>query len=80
MWGDRFFQCLHFKVGVGGRIKFWHKCWCGDQPSKMRFPMLFETALDKDASMESLIEIQEGGGGGGGGGVEELECGIHEKF
>ena len=46
----------------------------------MRFPMLFETALDKDASMESLIEIQEGGGGRGGDGVEELECGIHEKF
>ena len=49
--------------------------------------MLFETALDKDASMESLIEIQEGlieiqegGGGRGGDGVEELECGIHEKF
>ena len=35
--------------------------------------MLFETALDKDASLESLLEIQQvfffGGGGGRGVGV-----------
>ena len=35
--------------------------------------VLFETALDKDASVESLLERQEVG-------EEEFECGIHEKF
>ena len=42
--------------------------------------MLFETALDKDASLESLLEIQQVFFLGGGGGAEELGCGIHEKF
>ena len=35
--------------------------------------VLFEIALDKDASVESLLERQEVG-------EEEFECGIHEKF
>ena len=66
MWGDQILQCLHFEVGSSCRIQFWHNCWCGDQPLKMIFPMQFETALDKDASMEYLLEIQEVGGKGRG--------------
>ena len=42
MRGDLFFlQCFWFEVGSDSQIRFWYDCWCEDQPSKMRFPVLF---------------------------------------
>ena len=40
------------------RIQFWHDNWCGDQPLKLMFPVLFEIVMDKNASVESLSERQ----------------------
>ena len=56
MKGDSFLQYIWFEVGSGFRIRFWHDCWCGDQPLKMMFPILFEVAMDRDAFVESLLE------------------------
>ena len=56
---DRFVQCIQFEVGCGSRIRFWHDCWCGDQPWKMTFPLLFETVVDNDAYVEFLLERSE---------------------
>ena len=59
MLGDCFMQCIQFDVGCGNRIRFWHDCWCGDQPWKMTFPLLFETVVDNDAYVEFLLERSE---------------------
>ena len=33
-------------------------CWCGDQPLKYAFPVLYESAIDRAASVESLLVRQ----------------------
>ena len=42
---------LYYKVGNGVRIRFWHDCWCGEEPLKMTFPDLFSIARDKDVAI-----------------------------
>lgn len=39
------------------------------------FPILYENATDREASVESLLMKQQGGEGGGGG-EEELGCAV----
>ena len=41
------------------RVQFQLDCWCGDQPWKMTFPLLFETVVDNDAYVEFLLERSE---------------------
>ena len=59
-------------MGSGSQIQFWHDCWCWDQPLKLMFPVLFEIVVNKNASIELLLDRQEG--------EEELACRIREKF
>ena len=56
MKGDHFLRCSRFVVGYGSLIRFWHDNWCGDQPLKLMFPLLFEIVADNNASRESLLE------------------------
>jgi len=42
---DLFKSLVHFKVGNGSRVLFWHDVWCGEQPLKDHFPDLFRMAL-----------------------------------
>ena len=58
MKGDHFLRCSRFVVGYGSLIRFWHDNWCGDQPLKLMFPLLFEIVADNNASRESLLERQ----------------------
>jgi hypothetical protein len=40
--GWKFFsKFIKFEVGDGTQIRFWQDVWCGDQPFKESFPVLF---------------------------------------
>ena len=43
-------------MGSGSQIQFWHDNWCGDQPLKLLFLVLFEIVMDNNAFVESLLE------------------------
>ena len=45
-------------MGSGSQIQFWHDNWCGDQPLKLLFLVLFEIVTDNNAFVESLLERQ----------------------
>ena len=46
---------MHFKVGNGSRILFWHDVWCGMQPLKDHFSDLFRMARRKDATVNQVV-------------------------
>ena len=50
-----------FEVGVGDRVKFWTDKWCGDLPLHLAFPILYNFAANKEASIESSLICQEAG-------------------
>ena len=56
-WG-RFLHYTHFDAGIGSLIRFWHKCWRGDQPLRVVFLVLYDCATDRDMSLESLLVRQ----------------------
>ena len=43
-------------VGVGDRVKFWIGWWCGDLPLQLTFPVVFEIASNREASMASSLK------------------------
>ena len=54
---------------MGGRIWFWHDCWCGDHPLKVTFPALFEIAAYTGAFVAEMLvshNMEEGMKGGVG--------------
>ena len=59
-WED-FSKHTRFEIGMGNRVKFWHDCWCGDQPLQMTFPVLYELAIDKEASVALSLPRQREG-------------------
>ncbi|CAK8570156.1 unnamed protein product [Lathyrus sativus] len=44
---------VSYKVGNDMLIDFWHYLWLGSQPLKLMFPSLYESALNKSASVFS---------------------------
>ena len=46
-------------MGFGNWIRFCHDFWCGDQSLRMMYPILFEIAINRDTSVESLLERLE---------------------
>ena len=42
-------------------MKFWHDWWGGDQPLRIKFPVLYRLAINKEAFVAlSLIRPREG--------------------
>ena len=54
-------QYAQFKVGVGDRVKFWTDRWCGDLCLHLAFPILYNFATNKEASIESSLMCQGSG-------------------
>jgi hypothetical protein len=52
-----FSKFIRFKVGDGTQIRFWHDVWCGDQPLKESFPVLFHIARKKEAWVSDHMQI-----------------------
>ena len=43
-------------------MRFWHDCWCGVQPLRVTFLVLYEIAMKKETSVAlSLTRQREGG-------------------
>ena len=51
------------KVGVGDRVKFWTDRWCGDLSLQLAFPILYNFAANREASVESSLICQGAGDG-----------------
>ena len=49
---------VQYKVGVGDRMKFWKGRWCGDLPLKLAFLVLYNFAVNREASVESSLICQ----------------------
>ena len=59
-WED-FSQHTRFEIGVGNRVKYWRDCWCGDQPLRITYLVLYRLAVNKEASVAlSLTRPREG--------------------
>jgi hypothetical protein len=52
-----FSKFIRFEVGDGTRIRFWHDVWCGDQPLKESFLVLFHIARKKEAWVSDHMQI-----------------------
>ena len=50
-----------FEVGVGDRVKFKTDKWCGDLPLHLAFPILYNFAANREASIESSLICQGAG-------------------
>ena len=51
---------VHYEVGDGSKVLFWHDVWCGELPLKVLFPELFIIACGKDAWVEENMQFQNG--------------------
>jgi hypothetical protein len=47
-------------VGEGNWVRFWHDRWCGDTKLKDDFPVLYNIAREKDASVATNVEFLGG--------------------
>ena len=54
---NSFSQYITFKVGDGSHIKFWHDSWCGDQPLRDKFPILFRLSRSQEATVADLLHF-----------------------
>ena len=54
---------VQYKVGVGDRVKFWTDRWCGDLSLQLAFPVLYNFAANREASIESSLICQGAGDG-----------------
>ena len=61
MGWEVFRKYAQFKVGVGDRVKFWTDRWCGDLLLHLAFPILYNFATNKEASIESSLMCQGSG-------------------
>ena len=46
------------------RVKFWTNRWCGDLSLQLAFPVLYNFAANREASVESSLICQGAGIGG----------------
>ena len=53
-----FSKNVQFKVWVGDRVKFWTDRRCGDLPLHLAFPVLYNFAVNREASVESSLICQ----------------------
>ena len=53
-----FSKNIQFKVGLGNRVKFWIDRWCGDLPLHLAFPVLYNFATNRAASIDSSLICQ----------------------
>ena len=49
---------VQYKVGVGDRVKLWKDRWCGDLPLNLAFPVLYNFAANREASVQSSLICQ----------------------
>ncbi|RVW65253.1 hypothetical protein CK203_049601 [Vitis vinifera] len=54
---------MTLKVGKGTKIRFWKGTWCGDVELARRFPLLFNVAAQKSATVGELWDQNAGQGG-----------------
>ena len=52
--GNWFDKNIRRVVGDGRETFFWYDKWVGDTPLRFKFPRLFELALEKESTMESM--------------------------
>ena len=55
---ENFSENIRFEVDLGNKVQFWafwHDHWCGEEPLKVVFPMLYEIARNREASVEDLL-------------------------
>lgn len=57
---DKFSKLIHFDVGVGSKVIFWHDIWCGDTPLKLSYFALFSIAWPKDVCVADNMHVQYG--------------------
>ena len=58
---EDFSHHTRFETGVRDKVKFWHDWWGGDQPLRIKFPVLYRLAINKEASIAlSLTRLKEG--------------------
>jgi hypothetical protein len=50
-----FFKHCKVVVGNGYKTSFWKNSWIGDGPLAVKFPVLFDLALDKDVSVNKVL-------------------------
>ena len=50
------FLSIHFNLGKGNQVAFWHDVWVGDQPLKERFPLAFPFSKHPMLSVASYLE------------------------
>jgi hypothetical protein len=58
MGWEVFSSHIHFEVGLGSRVSFWHDRWCSDRPLKELFPRLFEFSLNQADTVDSVLVPQ----------------------
>ena len=61
--GPVFFQNSVFALGDGRRINFWKDVWCGKEALCVRYPVLFNLALNKEAKVADMWDSEGGAGG-----------------
>ena len=61
MGWEVFNKNVQYKVGVGDRVKLWTDRWCGDLPLRLAFPVLYNFAANREASIESSRYVKEQG-------------------
>ena len=61
MGWEMFRKNVHFKIGVGDRVKFWTDRWCGDLPLDLAFSILYNIVANKEASVETSLMCQGAG-------------------
>ena len=52
---------MRFSVGNGRTVRFCLDKWCDDEPLRVSFPSLFETALPRDAWVVDVWSSSNGG-------------------
>ena len=62
MGWDAFSKHIQIQVGVGNKVKFWNNRWSGDLPLHLAYPVLYNLATNRVASVDSLL-IRQGVGG-----------------
>ena len=53
---EAFSKNIHFKVGMGVRVRLWSDPWCGNSPLKLTYPVVYGIASNKGASVASSLE------------------------
>jgi hypothetical protein len=57
---DTVAKYLHFEVGEGSHICFWHDLWCGNRPLKLCYPDLYFIACFSDAWVVDNLSVVGG--------------------